>query len=184
MSSVAITTVAAVTTELVPLVDAGHLREFAGRFATGVAIIAAADGQGGYNGLVVNSVTALSLAPPLYLVCLDKNSNTLQAINQSGVFSINFLNADQVDISKHFASKTPDKFAAMEVGCGPGGAPLIEGALASCECRVTAVYPGGDHEIVVGAVDQVRIGEGAPLLFYRGAYGVWPSDAHSAGDKA
>jgi flavin reductase (DIM6/NTAB) family NADH-FMN oxidoreductase RutF len=184
MSSVSKTTIAAVTTELVPLVDAAHLRQFAGRFATGVAIIASRDGAGHFKGLVVNSVTALSLEPPLYLVCLDKASNTLQAIAESGVFSINFLSADQIDVSKHFASKTPDKFAAMQVCCGPGGAPLIEGALASCECRVTAVYPGGDHEIVVGAVDQVRIGEGEPLLFYRGAYGVWPADARSAGDKA
>lgn len=164
---------AATTTDLVPLVDAAHLRQLAGRFATGVAIIASRDGQGVYKGLVVNSVTALSLEPPLYLVCLDRKSNTLQAIAESGVFSINFLTDRQIDISRHFASKAPDKFAAMKVVCGPGGAPLIEGSLAACECRVVNVYPGGDHEIVVGAVDQVMIGEGNPLLFYRGAYGAW-----------
>jgi len=177
MSSVTVTTT--ITTELVKLVDTAHFRQFAGRFATGVAIIASCDAQGAFKGLVVNSVTALSLDPPLYLVCLDKNSNTLQAINESGVFSINFLAEHQADISKHFASKTPDKFASMEVVCGPSGAPLIQGALASCECRVTNIYPGGDHEIVVGAVDQVRIGEGKPLLFYRGGYVAWPE-----GEKA
>lgn len=161
------------TAELVPLVDAAHLRQFAGRFATGVAIIGCRDSQGEFKGLVVNSVTALSLDPPLYLVCLDKKSNTLPAVVESGVFSINFLSDRQVDTSRHFASKTADKFAAIDVVCGPGGAPLIDGALASCECKVVNVYPGGDHEIVVGAVDQVRIGEGNPLLFYRGAYGAW-----------
>jgi flavin reductase (DIM6/NTAB) family NADH-FMN oxidoreductase RutF len=172
------TLAATVMTELVPLVDAAHLRQFAGRFATGVAIIASRDGRGEFKGLVVNSVTALSLDPPLYLVCLDRKSNTLQAIAESGVFSINFLNDRQIDISRHFASKTPDKFASMQVICGPGGAPLIEGSLASCECKVVNVYSGGDHEIVVGAVDHVLIGEGSPLLFYRGAYGAWPE-----GDK-
>jgi flavin reductase (DIM6/NTAB) family NADH-FMN oxidoreductase RutF len=176
MSSVVVT--AAVTGELVPLIDAAHLRQFAGRFATGVAIITSRDSQGDFKGLVVNSVTALSLDPPLYLVCLDKKSNTLPAIVESGVFSINFLSDRQVDTSKHFASKAPDKFAAMDVVCGPGGAPLIDGSLASCECKVVNVYPGGDHEIVIGAVDQVRIGEGNPLLFYCGAYGAW-----SEGDK-
>lgn len=160
--------------ELVPLVDAAHFRQFAGRFATGVAIIASRDAAGSYRGLVVNSVTALSLDPPLYLVCLDKKSNTLQAIAESGVFSINFLAEDQVEISRHFASKTADKFASLDVVCGKYGAPLIEGALASCECKVTDIFPGGDHEIVVGAVDQVRIGEGRPLLFYRGGYVAWP----------
>lgn len=176
MSTVAVT--ATVTAELVPLVDSAHLRQFAGRFATGVAIIASRDGQGDFKGLVVNSVTALSLEPPLYLVCLDRKSNTLQAITESGVFSINFLSDRQIDISRHFASKTPDKFATVDAVCGPGGAPLIEGSLASCECKVVNVYPGGDHEIVVGAVDQVKIGDGNPLLFYRGAYGAW-----SEGDK-
>ena len=172
------TLAATVMNELVPLVDAAHLRQFAGRFATGVAVIASRDGRGEFKGLVVNSVTALSLDPPLYLVCLDRKSNTLQAIAESGVFSINFLNDRQIDISRHFASKTPDKVASMDVVCGPGGAPLIEGSLAACECRVVNVYPGGDHEIIVGAVDQVMIGEGSPLLFYRGAYGSWPE-----GDK-
>ncbi|MEO8559066.1 MAG: flavin reductase family protein [Rhodospirillales bacterium] len=178
MTDTIITTTTVVEAELVPLVDAAHLRQFAGRFATGVAIIAACDGRGEFKGLVVNSVTALSLEPPLYLVCLDKKSNTLQAINETGVFSINFLSDQQIDISKHFASKTPDKFATMKVTCGPGGAPLIDGSLASCECKVVNIQPGGDHEIVVGAVDQVLIGDGNPLLFYRGAYGVWPN-----GDK-
>jgi flavin reductase (DIM6/NTAB) family NADH-FMN oxidoreductase RutF len=181
MSTITVTTT--VSAELVPLVDAAHFRQFAGRFATGVAIIASRDGNGDYKGLVVNSVTALSLDPPLYLVCLDKKSNTLQAINESGVFSINFLSDRQIDISKHFASKTVDKFATMQVRCGPQGAPLIEGALAACECRLVNMYPGGDHEIVVGAIDQVMIGEGNPLLFYRGAYGSWPAAEQDAGDK-
>jgi flavin reductase (DIM6/NTAB) family NADH-FMN oxidoreductase RutF len=133
--------------------------------------------SGEFRGLVVNSVTALSLEPPLYLVCLDRNSNTWQAIVESGVFSINFLSDRQIDISRRFASKTPDKFAGMDVVCGKHGAPLIDGALAACECRLVNTYPGGDHEIVVGAVDQVRIGEGDPLLFFRGGYVPWPSGA-------
>lgn len=173
----------AMTAELVPLADSAHFRQFAGRFATGVAIIATRDGAGEYKGLVVNSVTALSLDPPLYLVCLDRSSNTLQAIAESGMFSINFLNAGQLDISRRFASKTVDKFAGLDVTSGPQGAPLIDGALASCECRVVASHPGGDHEIIVGAVDQVRLGEGEPLLFYRGAYAAWPSTDKPAGDQ-
>jgi flavin reductase (DIM6/NTAB) family NADH-FMN oxidoreductase RutF len=179
MSSVEI----AMTAELVPLADSAHFRQFAGRFATGVAIIATRDAAGEYKGLVVNSVTALSLDPPLYLICLDRSSNTLQAIAESGVFSINFLSAQQVDVSRRFASKTADKFAGLPVTCGPQGAPLIDGTLASCECKVVATHPGGDHEIVIGAVDQVRLGEGEPLLFYRGAYAVWPPSDKPAGDK-
>ena len=134
-----------------PLADAAHLRQFAGRFATGVAI--SARRRTTSRDWWSTPVTALSPDPPLYLVCLDKKSNTLQCIVESGVFSINFLSDRQVDISRHFASKTPDKFAAMAVVCGPSGAPLIDGSLASSECTVVNVHAGGDHEIVVGAVD-------------------------------
>ena len=32
------------------------------------------------------------------------------------------------------------------------------------------IFPGGDHMIFVGEVKEIHLGEGAPLLYYRGAY--------------
>ena len=32
-------------------------------------------------------------------------------------------------------------------------------------------HPGGDHTILVGAVEGVATAEGDPLLYYRAAYG-------------
>jgi hypothetical protein len=107
--------------------------------------------QGDFKALVVNSVTALSLDPPLHCVCLDRESNTSQSIVESGVFSIDFPSDRQVDVGKHFASKNSDKLAAIDVVCGPAG-----------DCQTFA-----------GAADQVRNGEGKPRLLYRGACGAW-----------
>jgi len=43
--------------------------------------------------------------------------------------------------------------------------------LAWAECDVTEVFPGGDHDIVVGKLLKVSTGEGKPLLYFSGAYG-------------
>ena len=54
------------------------------------------------------------------------------------------------------------------------GAPLLDGALATLECRTAAVYAGGDHSIIVGHVVAVTNAEGppsrGPLMYYAGSY--------------
>jgi flavin reductase (DIM6/NTAB) family NADH-FMN oxidoreductase RutF len=56
---------------------------------------------------------------------------------------------------------------------GATGAALLTDALAWLECRTTAVYDGGDHDIVLGAVLSAREvdRDGTPLLHHRGRYG-------------
>ncbi|MBF6591695.1 MAG: flavin reductase family protein, partial [Ktedonobacterales bacterium] len=38
------------------------------------------------------------------------------------------------------------------------------------DCRVVAVYPGGDHSIFLGQVEALGASEQPPLLYYRGTY--------------
>jgi flavin reductase (DIM6/NTAB) family NADH-FMN oxidoreductase RutF len=50
--------------------------------------------------------------------------------------------------------------------------PLLDGALATLECRVVSETEVADHVLVVGEVDRLEEGaDGPPLLFYRGGYG-------------
>jgi flavin reductase (DIM6/NTAB) family NADH-FMN oxidoreductase RutF len=53
---------------------------------------------------------------------------------------------------------------------GTLGVPLIDQALAHLECRTVSAHVEGDHTIFVGRVESVGIGEGEPLLYYRGRY--------------
>jgi flavin reductase (DIM6/NTAB) family NADH-FMN oxidoreductase RutF len=51
------------------------------------------------------------------------------------------------------------------------GAPILDAALASLECRTTAVHDAGDHSIVVGEVVSVtEPRDGAPLVYFSGEY--------------
>lgn len=150
-----------------PTID---LRAFAGSFPSGVAVIATRGLEGTCHGITMNAVTSLSLDPPLYLICLGEQSVTLALILESRCFSINLLADHQADVSRTFASKSLDKFAATPFRLGRLDCPLLEGAVAACECCVVDVLPGGDHKIVVGRVEATHVFGGAPLVYHKGRY--------------
>lgn len=151
-------------------ITATDLRAFAGHFATGVAVVTTRNPEGELSGITINAVTSLSLSPPLFLICLDHASKTLASLVASGHFGLHFLSRDQTAISNVFASKREDKFAEVDYALGENGSPIIEGVLAAAECRLTEVCAGGDHTIIIGQVERVRIHGGEPLLYHRGAY--------------
>lgn len=146
-----------------------------GRFATGVTVITTtADGRD--HGMTVSAFASLSLDPPLVLVCVDRGATMHDLLVEGAVFGVNVLAAGQEALSRRFATGEPeDRFAGVGYARGALGAPLLEGTVAWLECTVAARHPGGDHTIVVGAVAEVGVREGAgreggPLLYYRSGY--------------
>lgn len=150
-----------------------EFRKACGLWASGVSIVTTRDADGKGYGLTMNAVTSLSLDPPLFVVCVDNKSDTLEPLKRSRVFAINVLAADQQALSNAFAKKNPDKFAEVPFETGATGAPLLPGRLLGIECAVTGVYPEGDHHIVVGKVEALSrhpSEDTAPLLYFRGRY--------------
>jgi flavin reductase (DIM6/NTAB) family NADH-FMN oxidoreductase RutF len=147
------------------------LRRFAGCFPTGVAILTTRSRDGELFGATLNSVTSLSLSPPLYLICLDAVSRSLGAIKESGEFCLNFLSSHQHGLARLFASKADDKFSEVEYSLSESGVPVLSGCLAMCLGRVTETHAGGDHTIIIGHVRETAAGDGEPLVFYRGQFG-------------
>lgn len=148
------------------------LRAAMGRFPTGVAIVAALDGEGAPFGLTVNSLTSVSLDPPLLLVCIDRRAASHDPLMAAEHFAVSILSEAQAPVADRFASEpSSGRFEAAAWTSGAGGAPRLEGALAWLECAHHDVYAGGDHSILVGRVLAASHGEGAPLVFHRGRYG-------------
>jgi 3-hydroxy-9,10-secoandrosta-1,3,5(10)-triene-9,17-dione monooxygenase reductase component len=48
--------------------------------------------------------------------------------------------------------------------------PIIRGAAAFLECRKIATYPGGDHVVFLGLVENLFRADCAPLAFRDGQY--------------
>jgi flavin reductase (DIM6/NTAB) family NADH-FMN oxidoreductase RutF len=153
-----------------PIIQPSDLRTFAGNFPTGIAVVTLCDSKGDCFGVTMNSVTTLSLSPPLLLICLDNTSNTLSALSETSHFCLHYLAEHQSDLSNIFASKRNDKFATLDYSISELGCPLIPGVVATSECRVVNTYPGGDHTIVIGQLQNINIHGGEPLLFHRGSY--------------
>ena len=151
--------------------DADRYRLVLGHLPTGVTVVTA-NGPEGPVGMSANSVTSVSLEPPLILFCPAKSSTTWPAIRDSGRFAVNIFAAHHEDMSRRFSARGVDRFAGVAWHARASG-PALDDAVAWIECTIDAVHPGGDHLIVVGAVDalDVREADVEPLVFFRGSYG-------------
>ena len=151
-------------------IDAQELRRVMGHFATGVTVITTKDADGAPQGLTANAFMSLSLNPPLVIISVDKGATCYNCFAPGNGFTVNFLSEDQEDISRRFATKGVDKFADLKWRPGQNGAALIDGALASVECKISQCHDGGDHTIVVGEILNVGANGDRPLLFFKGKY--------------
>ena len=151
-------------------VEPDRFRSVMGRFATGVTVVTASSPEGPV-GLTANAVCSLSLDPLLLLVCFDNEARTLPVVRKAGRFGVNVLRAEQEELARLFASKTPEseKFAGIPHTVHDG-IPVIDGAIAWVGCRLERLVDGGDHTIGIGAVEAAEAGQGEPLLWFRGGY--------------
>ncbi|MBB2910438.1 flavin reductase (DIM6/NTAB) family NADH-FMN oxidoreductase RutF [Streptosporangium becharense] len=166
-------------------VDANVFREVFGALPTAVAVVTA-NGPHGPSGLACNTVAAVSLRPPLLLVCVDRGSLTLGAIRDSGAFVVNYLLAGRGELCDRFAGKLPDKFSGVShvASVVAAGAPVLtEDSLAVAECVLTEAVETGDHWILIGLIEHATVYGGTPLTYFRRRYDSWP-EARPAGSAA
>ena len=156
----------------------GDMRRVLGSFASGVVIVTGND-DGRPVGFTCQSFASVSLDPPLVLFCPAHTSRSWPLIRASGRFAVNVLAADQRQTCLRFALSGVDKFAGIEWEPTPWG-PALAGSLATVLCSVEHVHPGGDHDIVVGRVQQLATHrDDAALLFFRGGYERAPCDTEA-----
>ena len=154
--------------------SATEFRKAMGAFATGVTIITV-DLDGEVHGMTANAFTSVSLDPMLVLVCVDHSTRTHAHLHAKKRFGINVLCEDQRAISEYYARpQRVHERAEAEAGARfdrtSHGTPILHGALAYFECRLEIVQEAGDHSIFIAEVEDVVVGEGDPLLFFRGKY--------------
>jgi len=150
--------------------DARSFRQTLGRFATGVAFVTAAP-DGEPAGLIVNSLTSVSLEPPLISFCPSRNSLTWSRMRRARRFGINVLGRHHERFAQRATPAGADRFAGLDWELGRGGVPLLTDALATLACEIVAEHPTGDHWIVVGQVYNLRISPiKDPLVFFAGAF--------------
>lgn len=161
-----------------PMIDPLAMRQAMGKFATGVAVVTT-EVDGAAHGMTVNSVTSVSLDPPLLLVCFNQGARSAEAVTTSGRFVVNILSKRQQAIALRFAQRGEDHFAGLGLEYENHRVPVVPQALAHVECDLERVVEAGDHTIVFGAVTSVCTRDGVPLGFYAGRF----SDVVPHGDE-
>ncbi|MGA2519443.1 MAG: flavin reductase family protein [Acidimicrobiales bacterium] len=153
-----------------PSVDPGRFREVLGHFVTGVTIVTAME-EDGPVGFTCQAFTSLSLEPPLVALAPGKSSTSWPRIAAAGAFCVNILAEDQEALGRDFAVSGGDKFRGVGWRPGGNGSPVIDGVLAWVECTFVRAHDAGDHELVVGLVQDMGVRAGRPLVYYRGGFG-------------
>lgn len=155
--------------------DSEALKAAMRHFPTGVTVLTTGNGER-TEGMTANAVVSVSLDPLLFLVSVHREARIHSRIREEGYFAVSILADDQEGLSRLFASpeRSSGLPAAHSLGGGYGktGAPLAAGALAVIECETEDVYPGGDHDLFVGRVVAIRIGDErkGPLVYHEGGY--------------
>ncbi|MHA6667264.1 flavin reductase family protein [Homoserinimonas sp. A447] len=146
-----------------------------GRFATGVAVVtfdtstSSAQVGRGRHGITVNSFTSVSMDPPLVLVSIAHTTNAHDQL-EGRPFTVNVLGAEQEAIASHFAGKP----GAEPLWVEGDTAPRLSGVLSYFQCTPWATYPGGDHTLFLGEVQDFDYRAGDALGFVNGRFTTIP----------
>lgn len=155
--------------------DSRAYRNALGRFATGVTVVTTAV-DGGIHGMTANAFTSVSLDPPLVLVSVAMEARMHAYLLQTIRFGVSVLSEDQQVVALNFAGRPQE--GLQPAFLWRSGVPLLANALAHFICGVQTSYPGGDHTLFLGRVEDLWYRDGSPLTFYRGRFfGVIPLPA-------
>jgi flavin reductase (DIM6/NTAB) family NADH-FMN oxidoreductase RutF len=119
--------------------------------------------------VTISTLCSLSMEPPSVIACVHQDARALETLLANGVFAANALTDDQSRVAQAFAGQIPelreDRFGAGIWRTLATGAPMLDGALASFDCRIAEAFAFGTHRILVGEVVAVADGAGGPLVF-------------------
>ncbi len=169
-------------------IDKKTFKRALGSFASGVTVVTVRTPDGDDHGMTANAFSSVSMDPPLILVCIQNKNQTFDLISKAGAFAVNILARDQEERSNRFAGGIVDaegrwqrwpedrsRFADLiHTRAEASGAMFLTGSLASIDCTLEAVHPGGDHGIFVGRIQEITLTDesaGEPLLYFGGRYG-------------
>jgi flavin reductase (DIM6/NTAB) family NADH-FMN oxidoreductase RutF len=132
--------------------------------------------SGDRTGLTATSVCSLSDTPPRMIACVNRCASAHSLLRKTGVFGVNMLRADQVELASLFAGRRgidrENRFQdAHGWILGATGAPILRNALASFDCELVDEHSHDTHSIFVGEVKAVHMhDEEGPLIYFGGKF--------------
>jgi flavin reductase (NADH)/flavin reductase len=144
-------------------------------FAVGVSLITGRDGDA-RAGLTATAVCSVTANPPRLVVFVNKNVVASELILKTGALCVNVLAGEQEHVAKVFAGMVEGVHGDARFDHGQWrqlatGAPALEGALASFDCRVIKVFDESTHNAFLCEVLATsERNDGEALIYLNGAF--------------
>lgn len=153
-----------------PFADPGAFKAAMRRYPTGVTVVTSLR-NGEPRGITLNAFASVSAAPPMLLICVNREARSYLYISESKVFCVNLLSSTQRSIAEHFSGKMREnQFDAVDYEVDLTGAPVLRGTLGHFDCEVVEEHHAGTHSIFIGSVVSAVSHEGEPLAYFDGSY--------------
>jgi flavin reductase (DIM6/NTAB) family NADH-FMN oxidoreductase RutF len=129
------------------------------RLTLGVYVIGVSDGER-RDAFTAAWIMQASFNPLLLAISINPDNASYELLHASGWFTVNVLKTGQLDLARHFGTKSgrdQDKLQRIRTRPGRAGSPILEDALAYFECELEGRTRAGDHELVLGRVADGRV---------------------------
>lgn len=135
---------------------------------TAVSVVSAEE-NGRPIGMVMGTLTSVSLDPPLIAVLPMRSSSTWARIAATGRFVASILSGHQHDVVTWLSGRSDQRFDRVPWMRTAAGGPAIAGSLTQLDTEIEDTYGAGDHLIVVSRVVDAAMHDQAapPLVFFR-----------------
>lgn len=155
-----------------PAVEKMAFRNAMSQLGAAVNIITT-EGPAGRAGFTASAVCSVTDSPPTLLVCLNRAASVYPVFRENMQLCVNTLAAGHEDLSSLFGGKTPmaDRFSAAEWSAAVTGSPVLRGAIASFDCRITQIVSVGTHDtLFCEVVDVVHSEDNHGLAWFDRGY--------------
>ena len=119
-----------------------------------------AENDGEVAAATVNWVTQTAFSPPLVVVGVKTDSGAHGISKAAGHFALNMLGKGQQGLAFSFfkpATRDGNTVSGEPFHAGSTGAPILDNAIASVECKIVEIVEQGDHHIFVGEVVDANV---------------------------
>jgi flavin reductase len=151
--------------------DRMRYREAMSRLGAAVNIITTI-GPEGDAGFTASAVCSVTDDPPTLLVCVNRNASQHDAMKAAGFLCVNVLAHEHQELSPVFAGMgnipMAERFALSAWRRLVTGAPVLESAAASFDCRIEQITEVGTHSVMFCRVAAIHLGTASSGLIYHG----------------
>lgn len=152
-----------------PVVTDEEFRTALRQVATPVGIVTARAGKA-RAGVTLTAISSVTAAPPVLLVCVNRDAEVARLIARSGAFAVSFLTQDQYRFAHLFApaGQVATGFAEGSWTSMTTGSPVLEGCVAGFDCELENTVSTGSHDVHFGRIVGVTSQMQDVLLYHDG----------------